>query len=477
MTFVTNPSTATARQRTGQAGRRRRAALVAVLLILLAACTPGTPTGPEPPATARAQPPGAPRTLAPADWPTYHHDNARTGVGAVAPLAAPAVLSQAWVARLDGAVYGQPLVLGTTVIAATENDTVYGLAAADGHVLWSRHLGEPQPLSDLPCGDIDPLGITSTAAYDPDTGQVFVTAELRGGTHLLAGLDPADGTVTLSRPVEPPRGDHGAAQQRAALTVFGGFVYVAYGGLYGDCGDYVGSVVAAPTTGLGPLRSYAVPTSREGGIWAPGGAVVSANSLLYAVGNGESTSDYDHTDSVLALSPELALTDSFSPTEWVQDNQHDLDLGSLGPTVVGRYVYADGKRGVGYVLDGTRLGGVGGQLSQQQVCAAYGGSSVDGGSMYLPCRDGTRRVDLDAAGRLTVRWRAPVPAAGSPVVGGGAVWTVDLAAGTLYALDPGTGAVRASVSVGPVPHFASPTLSGTRAYVGTMSGVTAVGGA
>ncbi|HJQ47156.1 MAG TPA: PQQ-binding-like beta-propeller repeat protein [Amycolatopsis sp.] len=457
--------------------RRRLAALGVAMLAVLTACTPAAPTGPDPPATARSLPPGSASPLQPADWPTYHHDNARTGVGSAAPLGTPAVLSQAWAARLDGAMYGQPLVLGTTIIAATENDTVYGLAAADGHVLWSRHLGDPQSLSDLPCGNIDPLGITGTAAYDPDTGQVFVVAELRGGRHLLAGLDPSDGTVTLSRPVEPPRGDPGAHQQRAALTVLGGYVYVAYGGLYGDCGNYVGSVVAAPTTGLGPLRSYAVPTSREGGIWAPGGAAVGGNRLLYAVGNGESTSDYDHSDSVLALTPELTLADSFSPGEWADDNEHDRDLGSMGPTVAGRFVYANGKRGVGYVLDGTRFGGIGGQLSQQPVCAAYGGSSVEGTSMYLPCRDGTRRVDLDTAGRATVRWRAPVPAAGSPVVGGGAVWTVDLSGGILYALDPGTGAVRASVSVGAVPHFASPTLSGTRAYVGTLSGVTAVDGA
>ncbi|TVT35200.1 PQQ-binding-like beta-propeller repeat protein [Amycolatopsis rhizosphaerae] len=429
----------------------------------------------EPPATTRSGPAAVPHRVRDTDWPTYHHDNARTGV---APgFAAPGPLSQAWSARLDGAVYGQPLVLGETVVAATENDTVYALAAADGHVLWSRHLGSPQPLAGLPCGDIDPLGITGTPAYDPATGLVFVVAELTGGTHLLAGLDLATGDVALSRPVEPPRGTPSAHQQRAALTVLDGSVYLAYGGLYGDCGDYVGSVVAAPTTGLGPLRTYAVPTTREGGIWAPGGASVAAGKLYFAVGNGESTSAYDHSDSILALSPELALLDAFSPAEWADDNAHDRDLGSMGPVVVGGHVYADGKRGIGYVLDATRLGGIGGQLSAQPVCAAYGGGSVDGGRMYLPCRDGTRAVDLDPAGRLTVRWRAPVPADGSPTVGGGAVWTVDTRAGVLYALDTATGAVRGRLPVGAVPHFASPSLSGGRAYLGTMSGVVAVAGA
>ncbi|TNC29735.1 outer membrane protein assembly factor BamB family protein [Amycolatopsis alkalitolerans] len=454
----------------------RRIALIAILLVTLSACSSPAPApAPDPAPTARSAVAGPPRPVGATDWPTYHHDNARTGVAAgVPPLG---TLTRAWSARLDGAVYGQPLVLGDTIIAATENDTVYGLSATDGHIVWSRHLGDPQPLSDLPCGNIDPLGITGTPAYDPATGLVFVVAELRGGAHLLAGLDVASGEIGLSRPVEPPRGDRTVHQQRAALTVLDGYVDIAYGGLYGDCGDYVGSVVAAPTTGLGPLRTYAVPTPREGGIWAPGGAALAGDKLLYAVGNGESTSDYDHSDSILALTPGLTLADSFSPASWADDNSNDLDLGSMGPTVVGDHVYANGKRGVGYVLDGGHLGGVGGEVAQQRVCPAYGGSAVDGQSMYLPCSDGVRRVDAAPGGRLTVRWQAPAQVAGSPVVGGGAVWAVDASGGVLYALDPGTGAVRAQVPVGPMPRFASPALSGNRAYLGSTSGVVAIDGA
>ncbi|HKS44331.1 MAG TPA: PQQ-binding-like beta-propeller repeat protein [Amycolatopsis sp.] len=449
---------------------------IAVALVMLSVLTGCESAGESPvadPTPTTRDRPSAPVALGTTDWPTYHHDNARTGVAAAVPP--PGRLSQAWSAKLDGAVYGQPLVIGDKVIAATENDTVYALAATDGRVLWSRHLGSPQPRSGLKCGNIDPLGITSTAAYDPATGLVFVLAELDGGSHLLAGLDLATGAVTLSRPLEPPQGDRLAHQQRAALTVLDGWVYVAYGGLYGDCGDYIGSVVAAPTTGLGGTRGYAVPTTREAGIWAPGGAAVSGGRLYYAVGNGESTSDYDHSDSVLALTPELTLADSFSPAEWIDDNARDLDLGSMGPAVVGGQVLAVGKRKVGYVLDPARLGGIGGQLSQQNICPAYGGSSVDGSTVYLPCRDGTRAVDV-GAGRATVRWQAPVKADGSPVVGGGAVWTIDVASGVLHALDQGTGAVRAQLPVGQVPHFASPTLAGQQAYVGTLSGVVALRG-
>jgi outer membrane protein assembly factor BamB len=455
--------------------------LVPLLGLLLVGCTAATSANsggtatPEATPSSQGRPATTPIPLTATDWPTYHHDNTRTGLGSqVPPLG---TLTAAWTARLDGAVYGQPLVVGDLVLAATENDTVYALSATDGSVRWSRHLGTPQPKSGLPCGDIDPLGITSTMAYDPATGLLFAVAETTGGAHTLAGLDLTTGRLVLSRPVTPPHGVAGIHQQRAALTVLDGYVYVAYGGLYGDCGDYVGAVVAAPTTGLGPLRSYAVPTPREGGIWAPGGGVVHNGTLLYAVGNGESTTDYDHSDSVLALTPQLTLADSFSPAQWVDDNAHDLDIGSSGPAVVGSHVYINGKRGIGYVLDGGRLGGIGGQLSQVTVCPGFGGDAVDGPTVYVPCPDGTRAVDIDATGRASVRWAAAVHAAGSPVVGGGAVWVVDIAGGRLYALDPATGTVRASISVGVAPHFASPTLSGSRAYVGTDTGVAAVDGA
>jgi len=450
-----------------------KAVTAVVVLATVAGCSaPVVPSAPPPMSSAR--PPGAapPAVVGPADWPTYHHDNARTGVaGQLAPLG---TLRRAWQARLDGAVYGQPLVIGEKVIAATEHNTVYALAAADGHVLWSASLGKPVPGSDLPCGNIDPLGITGTPAYDQTTGLVFVVAETQGGRHTLAGVDLASGAVMLRRALPPPRGDEIAHQQRAALTVLDGWVYVAYGGLFGDCGNYVGSVVAAPTTGTGPLRNYAVPTTREAGIWAPGGATVHNGRLLYSVGNGESTQDYDHSDSVLALTRELTLADSFSSPQWIADNAADLDLGSMSPAVVGDRVLAVGKRGDGYLLDALRFGSIGGQLTSRPLCQAFGGSAVAGSTVYLPCTDSTRAVDVDPAGGLRPRWRAAVPADGSPTVGGGAVWVTDTDHGVLYALDPMTGAPRQHIDVGALPHFASPTLSATHAYLGTTTGVVAI---
>jgi polyvinyl alcohol dehydrogenase (cytochrome) len=412
------------------------------------------------------------------DWTTYHKNNARDGNATdLAPLS---TLSIAWNAALDGNVYGQPLVVGGRVYAATENDTVYELNPADGAVVWSTHVGTPAPLSSLPCGNINPLGITGTMVYDPATNRLFAVAETTGGMHTLFGINATTGAVEVQVETEPPMGTPNAHLQRPGLTLLNGRVYIAFGGLLGDCSQYVGSVVSMTTAGTG-RQSYAVPTSREGAIWGTAGGVVDGSHLLYSTGNGAATTGaYDGSDSVIALSTDLQRTDFFAPSDWASQNAGDADLGSMSPALVGQFVYADGKAGIGYVLRHDNLGGIGGQVATlNNGCFAFGSSAVVGNTVYLPCTTGPRAVTISSTGTPTELWRAPtsVPAEGSPSVGGGAVWWVDYNGGVLYALNPSTGAVLQQIRIGVAPHFASPTLSGNRAYVGTNAGVTAVNGA
>jgi len=444
----------------------------------LAACSSGPPPRPSPPPPIANPSPVPGRTLSVADWPTYGHDAGRSG--AAAGVRPAGTLRVAWRRRLDGAVYAQPLVVGGVVVAATEGGSIYALNAQNGKVLWRTHIAAPVQLTDLPCGDIGPLGITGTPVYDPATGLVFAVAETTGGTHLLAGVNLTTGEVKVRRDIEPPRGTPIATQQRPALTLYGRRVYIAFGGLDGDCAYYVGSVVSVATNGLGAVGAYSVPTSREGGIWATGGAVVVGNRLLVSVGNGASTSSYDGSDSVIALSPGLRRLDLFAPSSWANENANDLDLGSMTPAVAGGYVFVAGKSGTGYVLRTTRLGGIGGEVAQvRNLCAGFGTGAVSGAVVYVPCSNsGIRQVTIDADGTPHAGWTAQAAQAhGSPVTGGGAVWVVDYNGGVLYALDPADGSIRASADIGTAPHFAAPSLSGSHAYIGTLTGVVAVGGA
>ncbi len=58
---------------------------------------------------------------------------------------------------------------------------------------------------------------------------------------------------------------------------------------------------------------------------------------------------------------------------------------------------------------------------------------------------------------------------------GGSVWALSTR-GVLAQLNAATGRTQASISVGAVPHFATPTLWNGLVLVGTMSGVVAVTG-
>jgi len=424
-----------------------------------------------------------------ASWPEYDGNPARTGVATGVPAAG--ALSTAWSARLDGAVYGQPLVVGDEVIAATENDSVYAISRATGQTIWRTHVGTPVPESALNgCGDIFPLGITGTPVYDAGNGLVYAVAEVTGYQHVLVGLDATSGAVRLRRDLDMPTSANQPAynQQRPGLVIDDGRVYAAFGGLFGDCGAYQGSIVSAPLTGDGPLASWRTPTSREGAIWGPGGPVVGPNGDLWiSIGNGaaEGSAPFDGSDSVTELSPGLRRVAYFAPGTWAADNASDLDLGSTQPVLAaGNTVFIVGKRGVGYLLDATRLGGIGGQLAEQDICAAFGTAAVSGSTVYEPCRDGAlTAVEVSAASKtIRVLWRGPSGANGSPVLGGGAVWVTTYSesggGGTLYALSPATGRVEHQISIPEgLPHFSSLALSGGTAYVSTLTGVTAVDGA
>ena len=282
---------------------------------------------------------------------TYDYGNTRSGHDTVDPpivnLSAKAVWDDD---SLDGGVYGEPLVYGATVYVATENDSVYAIAAGTGKVLWHLHVGtsvarsvfDSAPTLSGGCGDIDPLGITGTPVIDAaDRRDLRRRGDGAGRPEGLAGDSPL---ARGDQPEEPPsalapRHRPAVCQQPRAitssrpssnalrLTLANGRLYVGFGGLDGDCGQYHGYLVDLPVTGEGPLESYQVPTQREGAIWETNGAVVSPQGDLYvATGNGSSdtAADFDEGDAVVELSPSLQRIGYWAPSNWVQLNEHGL---------------------------------------------------------------------------------------------------------------------------------------------------------
>jgi outer membrane protein assembly factor BamB len=379
--------------------------------------------------------------------------------------------------KLDGQVYASPVVAGGVTFVATEHDTVYALGRSYRQV-WQRHLGEPSPQEERQCGDINPLGITGTPTYQD--GVVYVVAELAGDVrHELFALDAKTGRVRWSRGVDLPGVSARDMQQRGALVISNGRVWVSFGAQAGDCGNYKGRVVGVNLDGSGDPVFYSPPTERGGGIWNPGGPTrLPDGDLLVVSANGAAFpgDDYDHTNSVLRLDGDAHLVDSFAPSDWAQSNQGDVGLGSQSPALVGhRWAVLGGKSGPVYVLRQDHLGGIGGQVSEQDVCPSYGRAAVDGDVVYLPCDGaGDAAVRVDPTGRLRVLWHADGSVHGAPVVGRGRVWALDQTGGVLHALDRKTGRTSAQVDVGETSRFATPAISGPDVLVPTLSGLTVV---
>jgi outer membrane protein assembly factor BamB len=427
--------------------------------------------GPSSAGAATATSSTTPAASANTAW-TVYHGNAQ-GDGVATSVSSVKLSPKAWTSPvLDGHLYGEPLSVAGHVFVATENDTVYSLSAASGAVDWSTHLGSPVPAGSLPCGNISPsVGITGTPVIDPARSEIFVVADelVRGTpTHELVGLDTSSGRKELSQDVDPAGSNSAALLQRTGLTLDAGRVVFGFGGNFGDCSSYRGWVMAVPESG-GPPATFAVdsgPRESQGAIWMGGAAPVvdGAGNVWVEAGNGSVTSSrhaYDNSDSVLELSPSLTLVHFFAPSSWASDNAQDLDLSTAPALLAGGQVIAAGKSRIAYLLNASNLGGIGGQEALLLgVCSqdVDGGVAVQGSVVFLPCLSGTVAIKVTAApAGLRLLWRAAA-GGGPPIVAAGTVWSIGQD-GTLYGLNPSTGAVEKRADIGqPANHFPTPSI-------------------
>src|SRR6185503_16027553 len=130
--------------------------------------------------------------------------------------------------------------------------------------------------------EIDPFGITGTPVIDAASRTIFLDAMTTavGGTtkkHKIFGLSLDDGSTRAGWPVDVSTLTAGTTafhsqyqSQRAALALVGGTLYVPFGGLNGDCGDYHGWVVAVPIDRPSAPSVFATAAPLSG-IWGPGG--------------------------------------------------------------------------------------------------------------------------------------------------------------------------------------------------------------
>jgi hypothetical protein len=232
-----------------------------------------------------------PRTIAQQVNVTQEHNNpSRDGVY-IDPAFTPEAVANVtrdlnFDGTISGNVYAQPLYIeggpnGPVIIAVTESNNVYALNATTGTVIWSRtDIGPSVPGSSLTCSNIDPVGITGTPVVDLASRRLFFDALINGATikHFIYSLNVDTGDTTPGWPVDVDATatyngmtfESRIQEERGALALVDGIVYVSYSGYSGDCESYHGWVVGVDINDPANVHAWAT-TAVGGGIWGHGG--------------------------------------------------------------------------------------------------------------------------------------------------------------------------------------------------------------
>lgn len=417
--------------------------------------------------------------------------------------AAKMVLDTSFSGQLQGHVYAQPLYVENgpggkgTFYVVTENDGVYALSEADGSVTWTKTLGVAAGQTGAGCGNITPIGITGTPVIDLPSRTMYVNAVIGTNTsiqkHEVHAISIDDGTERAGFPFDTTGVTYGTStfspvpqNERGALLLLNGTLYVPYGGHYGDCGQYRGWVIGIPTDNPAGAKGFATGGTRGGGMWAPGGLASDGTNIFGSTGNTFGASTWGQGEAILRFQAGPVHsgqpTDYFAPSNWKVLDNGDIDLGGSGPVLVdvpgatpSQLVVALGKNGVAYLLDRNNLGGIGkgngttgeGVASMKvangeiiNAAAAYTTANgvflvlhVDGG-LGAGCPAGQSgdlvalRIGAASPPTLSVAWCADNQGQGSPIAtttdgqANALVWSAGAESSKrLHAFDGETGAV------------------------------------
>src|SRR5438270_731786 len=301
-----------------------------------------------------------------------------------------------------GNVYAQPLYIeggpnGPMIIAVTESNNVYALNATTGTVIWQRNLGTPVSISQLFCGNIDPIGITSTPVVDLASRSLFLDALINGPTikHFIYSLNVDTGVTNAGWPVDlnATANYNGMSfvsliqEERGAVALVNGIVYVSYSGYVGDCQNYHGWVVGMDINNPSNVHAWAT-TAVGGGIWGHGGVASDGTNVFVVTGNTFNTGgNWMGGEAIIRLQAGPTWTgqptDYWVPTNWFSLDNSDTDLGGVSATVVdvpgatpSQLVLALGKDSNAFLLNRNNLGGITSAVAAANVGGINRGTSA-----------------------------------------------------------------------------------------------------
>ncbi len=296
-------------------------------------------------------------------------------------------------AKFTGNMWASPLYLAPAAaggkglfFAVTTGNDVIAIDETSGATVWTKNIGTPAQANGVACGNIHPLGILSTPVIDAATRTIYVAGAVGNAStiqkHVITAYKADDGAAVAGFPVDTTGLTSGSVtftappqNQRSALSLVGGKLYVGYGGHIGDCGAYHGWIVAVDTAD--PTKKAGWATLGQGeAIWAAGGFASDGTSIFPVTGNhtgsvgGDSRSTAD-SEAVVRLTGMAAFTRNdqnlYFPTTWKTMDTADADLGgsnsvllSIAGATPASYIAAVAKDGNMYLLNPTNLGGMAG---------------------------------------------------------------------------------------------------------------------
>ena len=503
-------------------------------------------------------PPGPSST----DVVTYHYDLQRTGQNLNETTLTTSNVNSTTFGKVgefsvDGQIDGQALFVHQLAISgqgnkdvlyvATENDSVYAVDAnsisgSSATVLWQKLVlpagaGE-SPATSLPCGNISPNGITATPVIDRSRNAIYVEAMSQNSSgniiHRLHALDLTNGnelfggptTITATYPGTGGNSSGGVVtflpsvhHERAALLESGNTIYMAWTGLWGDCGSYSAWVIAYDAGTLKQTSAIdLVPNNHGGGMWMGGGgpAADTSGNVYVISGNGfgdtpGTNSSFGNSFVRLSTSGGLKVGDYFTPFNTLSEDGADADFGSAGPLLLPDLTDATGatqhlavgagKDGNLYVLNRDNLGQFNSAKNNvyQQFTLSSGENHSSpvffNNTVYVgPTNSALKAFPVSKAllatspssqsahvfgGNGTV---ASISANGATQ---GIVWALDWNAGTLFAYDAtdltkelydsNQAASNRDHFSAVGGHFITPMVANGRVYTGTKSSVAVFG--
>jgi PQQ enzyme repeat len=352
---------------------------------------------------------------------------------------------------ISGNVYAQPLYIengpggAAMVIVVTESNNIYALDAITGTVIWHRNVGAPVT-SGLPCGNISPLGITGTPVVDLVSRSLFFDAMIDGATkkHLIFSLNVDTGMTNPGWPVNVnAKATYNGMtftsliqNQRAALGLVNGVVYVPYSSHLGDCGTFHGWVVGVPTNNPTSVTAWAT-TAIGGGIWGHGGVASDGTNMFVVTGNTFNTGgNWGGGEAMIRLQAGPIFsgnpTDYWAPTNWLSLDNGDIDLGGCGPVLIdvpgatpSQLVLALGKDGNAYLLKRNNLGGITAPVASANVASSVRGQAAasyrTSQGTYFVFRNGSSsvsayKITATTPPGITSAWSVSQTGQGSPWV-------------------------------------------------------------